>query len=213
MRISRDPDGQRAGVQRQRSDCLDFAKKCGWSVALVIEDNDRGAYSGKSRPGWDETMDQIESGSIDYLVAWANDRLTRHPRELEDLIDLLEATGTQVATVTSGNYDLATPEGRAHARIIGAIARQESERKSVRQKAANRHRAMSGQRVGGRRPFGYEQDGLTVRFHRRDILDPTGYKGTHPSRMGRHPTDRGTGYVDRPARSGRSRPARVGHPG
>ena len=98
----------------------------------MLEDNDRGAYRGKKRPGWEKVIDRIHSGGVDVLVVWASDRLTRHPRELEDLVDLLEKTETHVVTVTSGEYDLSTPEGRATARIVGAIARQESERKAER---------------------------------------------------------------------------------
>ena len=165
VRISHDPEGVRTGVERQQKDCLSLIEGQGWTSIGVLEDNDRGAYRGKQRPGWDEVIDRIQSGGVDVLVAWASDRLTRHPRELEDLVDLLEKTGTLVVTVTSGSYDLSTPEGRATARIVGAIARQESERKAERLRAANRHRATKGQRMGGRRAFGYDQDGYTIREH------------------------------------------------
>jgi DNA invertase Pin-like site-specific DNA recombinase len=163
VRISQDPTGERAGVERQRSDSLRLAADRGFTVEAVCEDNDASAYTGKRRAGWEAVCDRIREGGIDFLIVWAADRAVRHPRELEDLVELLEATDTKVATVTSGEYDLTTPEGRAYARIVGAIARQESERKSVRLVAANRHRAEKGQRMGGRRPFGYEQDGLTIR--------------------------------------------------
>lgn len=165
VRISHDPEGRRTGVERQRKDCVSLVEDRGWTVVGVLEDNDRSAYRGKRRSGWETVLDRIQTGGVDILVAWATDRLTRHPRELEDLVDLLEETGTQVVTVTSGEYDLSTPEGRATARIVGAIARQESERKAERQRAANRHRAANGQRMGGRRAFGYDEDGRTMRDH------------------------------------------------
>jgi len=38
----------------------------------------------------------------------------------------------RVAVVTGGDYDLTTPEGRFTARIVGAVARKESEDRSRR---------------------------------------------------------------------------------
>lgn len=49
------------------------------------------------------------------------------------------------------------------ARILASVARGEVERKSTRQRLASAQAAKQGRRVGGRRPFGYEADGATVR--------------------------------------------------
>jgi DNA invertase Pin-like site-specific DNA recombinase len=170
VRISHDKDKDneaeaRQGVDRQREACERLAADRGFTVIEdAYVDNDLSAFTGKERPGWEAVTDRMRHGGVDYLVAWAGDRLTRHQRELEDLVDLLEQVEVQVVTVTSGDYDLSTPEGRAVARIVGAIAVQESERKSVRMKAANRDRAEKGQTVGGGiRAFGYEADGYTIR--------------------------------------------------
>ena len=51
-RISWDPDGQRAGVERQRVDCEALCADRGWQIARYFEDNDRSAYSGKRRPAY-----------------------------------------------------------------------------------------------------------------------------------------------------------------
>lgn len=40
VRISKDDTGERAGVQRQREDCLALAESRGWEVVEVFEDND-----------------------------------------------------------------------------------------------------------------------------------------------------------------------------
>jgi hypothetical protein len=51
-RISRDPEGEALGVERQRQDCLDRAAREGWQVLDVLVENDVGAssYSRKPRP-------------------------------------------------------------------------------------------------------------------------------------------------------------------
>jgi site-specific DNA recombinase len=158
-RISNDPSGTGLGVARQRDDCLALLQRRGWTSAGIYTDNDLSAYSGAPRPAYRRLCDDIAAGRIDAVVTWADDRLHRHPRELEDWIDLVEAHRVEVATVTSGTYDLTTPEGRAMARVVGAMARQESERKSVRSARKQRELAEQGRTSGGgTRPFGYLDD-------------------------------------------------------
>ena len=55
-RISYDPAGQRAGVERQRVDCEALCRSCGWEVARHLEDNDRSAYSGKPRRAYQQLL-------------------------------------------------------------------------------------------------------------------------------------------------------------
>ncbi len=59
--------------------------------------------------------------------------------------------------------DTDTDAGRLVARILGSVAQGEAERKSRRQVDAQAQAAAAGRRVGGRRPFGYTQDGMQVR--------------------------------------------------
>lgn len=131
-RISWDPGGQRAGVERQRVDCEARCCERGWEIAQYFEDNERSAYSGKRRPAYEGMLAAIEERRLDAVVAWHNDRLHRSPRELEAFIDLVERSGVRVAVVSGGDYDLTTPEGRFTARIVGAVARKESEDRSRR---------------------------------------------------------------------------------
>jgi site-specific DNA recombinase len=79
-------------------------------------------------------MGGVAGGVVGAVVAWADDRLHRSPRELEDFIDAIESAGVVVATVGAGDYDFATAQGRANARQAGVRARLESERKSERLK-------------------------------------------------------------------------------
>ncbi len=157
VRISSDRGGTRAGVRRQLEDCRAWAKSHGATVAEVYEDNDVSAYRGKPRPGYRRMCEALKAGERDGVIVWHNDRLHRNARELEDFIDLIEATGAAVATVTSGDYDLTTTTGRAMARIGCALARLESEDKSRRIKRQALQAAREGRRSGGgTRAYGYE---------------------------------------------------------
>ncbi|CAN5764427.1 recombinase family protein [soil metagenome] len=163
-RISQDTAGTALGVARQERDAREYCERRGWAVAAVITDNDTSAYSGKPRPGYRRLLDGLENGDYDGLVVWHPDRLHRSPAELERFIDVVEATGAVVASVTAGDFDLATPEGRLTARIVGSVSRKESEDKSRRQRRKHLEIAeKGGLSGGGKRPFGYEDDRLTVR--------------------------------------------------
>ncbi|MGZ6528310.1 MAG: recombinase family protein, partial [Actinomycetota bacterium] len=74
---------------RQEADCRDLVARREWAVAGVYVDDDRSAYSGKPRPGYEELIADLKAGRINAVVAWHPDRLHRSPRELEDFIDLL----------------------------------------------------------------------------------------------------------------------------
>jgi site-specific DNA recombinase len=170
-RISDDREGRGLGVARQEDDCRQLCDRRGFQVVETLVDNDLSAYSGKPRPGYRRLVELVKAGTVDTIVVWHNDRLTRSPRELEDLVDLVDATGITIATVTAGDYDLATPTGRMVARIVGATARQESEHKSERNRRKARELAQAGKLTGGgTRPFGYDEDRVTIRDDEAELI-------------------------------------------
>jgi DNA invertase Pin-like site-specific DNA recombinase len=161
-RISKDDDGDGLGVERQRQDCERLAKRNGWKVVATFTDNDISAYSGKRRPEYRQLLDALAAKTVSALVVWHPDRLHRSPVELEEFIDVIEQTGAKVATVTAGEYDLTTPTGRMQARIVGAVARNESEHKAERLRRKHEELAASGKPHGGVRPFGYDASGMKI---------------------------------------------------
>lgn len=163
-RISSDGEGQGLGVARQEADCRSLAERRGWVVAEVYVDNDLSAFSGKLRPAYRRMLDDIEAGRVDAVVTWHPDRLHRSPVELEAFIDLVERSGVGVETVQAGRVDLTSPAGRMNARMLGTVARYESEHKSDRIRRKHRELAEAGKvSGGGNRPFGFESDRITHR--------------------------------------------------
>lgn len=163
VRISKDVEGLGLGVERQTSECRTLAERRGLDVVDVYRDNDISAYKGKARPEFARMVAGMKAGEFDVVLAWHPDRLTRQPTELEALIDILDATGIPVVTVAAGEYDLSTSAGRLSARIVGAVARSESETKSERLKSKAAQAATMGTAPGGRTPYGYRRvDGAYV---------------------------------------------------
>lgn len=150
-----DPTYGRSGVKRQEQDCRKLCTARGWSVVDVYEDNDTSAYSGKRRTAYERMLADIAAGKVNAVVVWHLDRLHRRPIELEQFMDLADQHRVRLATVT-GDIDLGTDSGRLHARIMGAVARAESERKSARVTRANAQRAEQGRRGNNTRAFGHD---------------------------------------------------------
>jgi DNA invertase Pin-like site-specific DNA recombinase len=162
-RISSDREGDQLGVTRQVGDCRRFAERLGYTVADEYVDDDISAWSGKPRPEFERMLDDLRSRRIGAVFAWHLDRLTRHPRELEAFIDLCDELRVELGCVT-GDVDLGSHIGRLTARMLGGLARYESDHKSERIRRKHEEIAANG-RVsgGGSRPYGYEADKLTVR--------------------------------------------------
>jgi site-specific DNA recombinase len=162
-RISSDRDGDQLGVTRQIEDCRRFAERCGYVVEDLYVDDDISAWSGKQRPEFERMVDDLRMRRIGAVLVWHLDRLTRHPRELEAFIDLCDELRVGLGCVT-GEVDLGSHIGRLTARMLGGLARYESDHKSERIRRKHEEIAADG-RVsgGGSRPYGYEADKVTVR--------------------------------------------------
>lgn len=160
-RISSDRAGEGLGVARQQEDCEALAQRLGWGIGEVIIDNDRSAYSGRTRPGYEQLLAGLRDGTYDGVLAWHADRLHRRPIELEEYIHICQERGVRTHTVKGGEVDLATPEGMLRAGLMGQIARYESAHKSDRITRADKQAAEAGKFRGGARPFGYLDDAST----------------------------------------------------
>jgi DNA invertase Pin-like site-specific DNA recombinase len=154
-RISDDGDGHGLGVRRQEVDCRALCEKLKWEVAGVYTDNDTSNFTRKPRPAYLRLMTDLEFGRVDALAVWDTDRLTRHPVELESVIELAERRGVSLASV-GGEIDLATPQGRLTARIKASVARHEVEQASRRIRRKVLERAENG-RPHGRVAYGWSR--------------------------------------------------------
>jgi DNA invertase Pin-like site-specific DNA recombinase len=157
VRISHDPAGERAGVERQRKECFELVERYGWGPVEVYEDNDVSAYSRRPRPEFERLLENVQNGHVTRLVVWATDRLYRRVSDLVRITDVL--AGCEVRSVVGGEIDLSTAEGRFRAQMLGAVGEFESARRGERVKARARQRAEEGRVTAGSRPFGWQSAG------------------------------------------------------
>lgn len=152
------------GVRRQLADCERLVVVKGWEVAERYVDDDVSAYSGRPRPSYRQMLADLRGGYLDAVVVWDVDRLHRQPRELEEFFDVCREAGVTRLASVSGDIDLSTHDGQFLARILGAVAKKESDDKSRRIRRKHEELAAAGKVAGGgSRPFGYEPDKVTVR--------------------------------------------------
>jgi DNA invertase Pin-like site-specific DNA recombinase len=151
--ISRDEEDDGKAVKRQERDCRALAKAKGWTVADVLTDNDRSAYNGKARPGYDQLLAGLRDGAYDALIAWKYDRLSR--TGISGLTPLLEALDGRPLVCVNDSIDTSTPVGEGVAGLIASLAKQESKNISDRVKRKLDEVAEAGLPSGGGRKFGF----------------------------------------------------------
>ena len=153
------------------ADCERLAERKGWQVVERYVDDDVSAWSGRLRPEYARVLDDLRSGAIEGLLVYDLDRLHRQPRELEAFIDLCQLLRlTNVASV-SGDIDLTTADGQFQARILGAVAKKESDDKSRRIRRKHEELAERGKLSGGgSRPYGYQDDRKTIRPEEAEVV-------------------------------------------
>lgn len=164
-RISNDSAGEALGVQRQEKACRDWAQANGWIVTTAYIENSVSAWNRrKKRPQWLAMLKAIKTGEIDGVLATAVDRLARRPMDLEALFAAADEAGIITVRTLDGGLDMANPSGLLTARMMAAIAAEESRVKSDRLKGKAVQLAASGGVSGGspNRPYGYTSDKLKI---------------------------------------------------
>lgn len=156
-RISSDREGRALGVERQDEDLDALAQRLGFTVVADYVDNDISASSKgkKARPEYQRMLTDAKAGKFDAILAYTTGRLTRRPREFEDLIDLAVDHGIEFKYVKSPDFDLKTAQGREIARNRAARDASEAEELAERVAREKLQAAARGEFRGCRRPYGY----------------------------------------------------------
>jgi len=159
LRISDDDEGRELGVTRQNEDLDAFAAKENLFFVDTYRDNDIGASTrtrtSKIRKDYLRMLTDARNGRFQVIAAYTSGRITRRPREREDLIDLAEEYGIRYRYIRSPEHDLNTADGRMMCRWLAAADTGESERIAERVSRAALQRAQRGGFSGGFRPFGF----------------------------------------------------------
>jgi len=171
-RISQDRDQSGHGVARQLKDCRAEVARRGWTVFDEYVDDDISAsgFGSKERPNYQRLLSDIENHLIDAVIVWHLDRLHRKPIELEQFVATCTLAGLNDVVTLHGDLDLGSGDGLFVARLMAAVAANESDAKSRRIKRKMQELAEAGESHGGNRCFGFEPDQITVRKPEAKII-------------------------------------------
>ena len=163
-RISEDSEGRGLGVARQEEDARTIARLRGWDVGQVYVDNDVSAFNTKVfRHEFERMLEDLRTGAVDGCIVYDLDRFARQPADLERAIKIFDNREGMAFATVQGDIDLSSPDGRTMARVMVAFANKSSMDTSRRLKRKHLEVAQSGALLGSHRPFGYEEDRVTLR--------------------------------------------------
>lgn len=164
-RISDDREGRELGVDRQRADNQQLAKRKKLKVVGDYTDNDLSASTKakKGRPEYQRLLSDARAEKFDVIIAYTQGRLTRTPREYEDLIDLAVEHNITFLYVRSPSFDLNTAQGREIGRTMAARAAGEAEETAERVTAAVADRVRRREFHGHSRAYGLKKNGRQLK--------------------------------------------------
>jgi len=169
-RQSKTRDGSES-IETQIETCKGACERLGFEVVAVLaEPPSTSGYKnrGKSRAKFKELLSGFIDGDWDMVMAYKTDRLSRGGGPgWAPLLDAIEAARLDL------DRAVATPSGFVSEFEIGIRAsmdREESKKLSERMSDLSERKAKQGKPQGGRRPFGYEDDMITLKQDEADVL-------------------------------------------
>lgn len=162
------------------------ASELGWQVHRVVTENDEmsGKTSGSAsafkrrkitlpdgsaalrvvRPGFRSILDDLATGRVKAILAEDLDRVVRDPRDGEDLLDIIERVKgyadslSDSLRLTAGGTDAEVYAFRGNVNAANKASKDTARRVRL----GRERKAFNGENGGGRRPYGFLRDGITV---------------------------------------------------
>jgi site-specific DNA recombinase len=98
------------------------------------------------------------------VIVWHLDRLHRRPVELEEFVTTCAAAGVKDVVTLHGDVNIGNGDGLLIARLMAAVAANESDAKARRSRRKMLELAQAGKpHGGGWRSFGFNDDRVTIR--------------------------------------------------
>ncbi|MEV0422574.1 recombinase family protein [Streptosporangium canum] len=184
VRISDADEEEVNGVARQVEDTCSLTARRGARVGMILVENDTSAFKRRKiklpngetqlrtvRPKFRRALKLLGEGRFRRFTTYHLDRTVRDPRDLEDLIDVVEGSRPRIVVDSfTGSLRLANDSDITSARIHCAIANQASRDTVRRVSRARKQQAQEGRYGGGRRPYGFESDGITPLEKEAEII-------------------------------------------
>lgn len=144
LRVSK--DGQT--VENQLLDLRAVAEQRGWNVIEVYTDHGvSGSKRRGERPAFDRMATDAAKGRVNYIAAWALDRIGRNSRDCINFLTDLPEQGVGLY-LHREQLDTSTPVGKFVLTIMAGLAEMELASIKARIGAGLRRARASGKRLG-----------------------------------------------------------------
>lgn len=155
VRVSTENQLENYSIDEQVQRIESYCKAKGWVLLKIYTD---GGYSGGNtdRPALQQMLQAIKENSIDAVVVYKLDRLSRSQKDTLTLIeDEFLSHDTDFVSINE-NFDTSTPFGRAMIGILSVFAQLEKDQITERFTMGRIGRSKAGYfHGGGNIPFGY----------------------------------------------------------
>lgn len=158
------------GIEDQHRELADNARRFGWLVVYRYTDNDKSASKEDVvRDDFEQLLTDLAAGHtpegypIHGVMAVNDDRLYRRPGDWERYLRAFTAHEGRIYHDSNGLQDLYA-EGFEIKGLVGvAMSLAETRKKQRRSRNSHRNRAIRGQSVAAWRPFGWDDDKVSLR--------------------------------------------------
>ena len=147
-------EGFSLGEQEEKLRALCQYKE--YEIYNVYKDAGISAKDMEHRPQFQQMLEDMKKGKINYIVAYKLDRVTRSVRDLEELISLLEEYNTYLVC-DRDDVNTSTANGRFFVRMLTVLSQLEIEIVSERTKFGLNGAIKVGH-LPGQLPFGYKKE-------------------------------------------------------
>lgn len=171
-------------VARQAEDTSTLASRLRARVGLILVENDTSAFKRRktllpdgrtelrtARPHFREALQLLATTRVRYFITAHLDRTVRDPRDLEDLIDVVEASHPRISVQSvGGSLRLGNDSDIMQARMMCAAANNASRDTRRRVSRSRKQLAQMGL-FSGRTPYGFHPDGTHVPHEAKVVAD------------------------------------------
>ena len=151
-------DQNQADIPVQRKACREFAERMGWTIVYEEQENGVSGFkvSANDRDKIQLIKEYAEQGKFDILLVFMFDRLGRRDDETPFVVEWLINHGIQLWSVNEGEQRIDTHVDRLTNYIRFWQADGESQKTSMRTKAALGQMVQEGRFRGGTPAYGYQ---------------------------------------------------------
>lgn len=126
--------------------CEEFAKRHGWEVVKIYQDEASGRDA--NRPGWKALESDLRRHEFDAIIVTKLDRIMRSLMQLLQIFETFQRYGVMIVTIEQGILDLKSANGRLQVQLLGMLAEWEKELISDRTKEALAMKKAKGIQLG-----------------------------------------------------------------